>query len=215
MWRKQSVWIIPLLVIHLFLLCTVTEAAPAKKSTSLPPSRTAAKVPVKQHSAPPVRIGDPKIKHLQQLLANTGFYPGSMTGVLDVSTKEAITLAQKTWKLKQTGKYDQKLIGVLTEEAKIEPKNYRKKLVMKATAYTSQDPGCGNLTKREHLLRKGLVAVDPKVVPLGTRLYIEGYGYAIADDIGSAIKGATIDLAYETRNEAFRFGRKTITVFVL
>lgn len=86
---------------------------------------------------------------------------------------------------------------------------------MQATAYTSQDPGCGSLTKREHRLRRGLVAVDPKVIPLGTRLYIEGYGYAIADDIGSAIKGAKIDLAYENRTEAFKFGRKMVTVFVL
>ena len=214
MWKKISVWVICLFVINLFLLCTTTEAAPAKKSTSLQPARTA-NIPTKQNPSSKAIISDPKIKHLQQLLANTGFYPGSMSGELDISTKEAILLAQKTWKFKQTGKYDQKLADVLTQETKRKPKNYRKKLSLQATAYTSQDPGCGSLTKREHRLRKGLVAVDPKVIPLGTRLYIEGYGYAIADDIGSAIKGAKIDLAYENRKEAFQFGRKMVTVFIL
>lgn len=214
MWQKLSGWMICLFVINLLLFCAVAEAAPAKRTSNSLPLRTTAKVPAKPISPKPI-VGDPKINHLQQLLANTGFYPGSFTGVVDISTKEAIILAQKAQKLKQTGKYDPKLTAILTQEAKMKPKNYRKKFSMEATAYTSQDPGCGNLTKREHRLRKGLVAVDPKVIPLGTRLYIEGYGYAIADDIGSAIKGTKIDLAYESRKEAFAFGRKTITIFVL
>ncbi|WP_371371804.1 3D domain-containing protein [Sporomusa aerivorans] len=202
-------------ILALVLTCTVmlgmaTEADAKKKPTYPRPDSTRTSTSKQSNAA-----ADTNLKHLQQLLANTGFYPGAMTGVLDSTTKDAITRAQRTFKLAPTGKYDKKLAEILTREARLKPNSYRKKLSMQATAYTSQDPGCGKLTKREHPLRTGLVAVDPKIIPLGTRLYIEGYGYAVADDIGRAIKGTRIDLAYETRKEALQFGRKTVTVFVL
>ncbi|MBI4733746.1 MAG: 3D domain-containing protein [Rubrobacteridae bacterium] len=63
--------------------------------------------------------------------------------------------------------------------------------------------------------QKGVVAVDPRVIPLGTRLYIEGYGEAIAADTGGAIKGNRIDLCYNTPGECFKFGRQTVKVHVL
>ncbi len=95
------------------------------------------------------------------------------------------------------------------------PSRYKRMMQMEATAYTSQDPGCGLYTARGTLLRKGLVAVDPRVIPLGTRLYIPGYGPAIADDTGGAIIGNRIDLAYESRADALQFGRRMITVYIL
>jgi 3D (Asp-Asp-Asp) domain-containing protein len=86
---------------------------------------------------------------------------------------------------------------------------------MSATAYTAYDDGNGSYTYRGNLLRKGLVAVDPAQIPLGTRLYIEGYGYAIADDVGGAIKGNKIDLAFDNRADALQFGRRNVTVHIL
>lgn len=62
---------------------------------------------------------------------------------------------------------------------------------------------------------KGVVAVDPTVIELGTRLYIPGYGEAIAADIGGAIKGRRIDLGFATYNEAIQFGRKMIKAYIL
>ena len=62
---------------------------------------------------------------------------------------------------------------------------------------------------------KGIIAVDPRVIPLGTKLYIEGYGFCVAGDTGGAIKGARIDLGYDTYRQALRFGRRTVTVWVL
>ena len=50
---------------------------------------------------------------------------------------------------------------------------------------------------------------------MGTRLYIEGYGYAVADDIGGAIKGTRIDLAFESRGDALRFGVQKVNVYIL
>lgn len=61
----------------------------------------------------------------------------------------------------------------------------------------------------------GVVAVDPRFIPLGTRLFIEGYGYAVAGDTGGAIKGSRIDLGYDTLRQAKRFGRKSVKVIIL
>jgi 3D (Asp-Asp-Asp) domain-containing protein len=61
----------------------------------------------------------------------------------------------------------------------------------------------------------GVVAVDPRVIPLGSRLYIEGYGYAIAGDTGGAIKGHRIDLGNTTYSQAADVGRRHVKVWVL
>ena len=69
-------------------------------------------------------------------------------------------------------------------------------------------------------LRRGIAAVDPKIIPLGTRLYIEdpngkwNYGYAIAGDT-RAIKGNRIDICLDTYAEAIQFGRRTLKVYIL
>lgn len=85
-------------------------------------------------------------------------------------------------------------------------------LTVEATAYTSQDPGVGTITATGERLRHGIIAVDPRVIPLGTKLYVPGYGYGIAADTGGAIIGNKIDLAYESRSEALRFGRRMKTI---
>ncbi|MBO8125704.1 MAG: G5 domain-containing protein [Firmicutes bacterium] len=61
----------------------------------------------------------------------------------------------------------------------------------------------------------GIVAVDPRVIPLRSKLYIPGYGMAIAGDVGAAIKGNRVDLCYETREEALQFGRRWVKVYIL
>lgn len=61
----------------------------------------------------------------------------------------------------------------------------------------------------------GLAAVDPQVIPLGTRLYVEGYGYAIAADVGGGIDGRQIDLCFNTHENALRFGRQWVKVHIL
>jgi 3D (Asp-Asp-Asp) domain-containing protein len=61
----------------------------------------------------------------------------------------------------------------------------------------------------------GIVAVDPRVIRLGTKLYVEDYGFCVAGDTGGAIKGTRIDLGFDTYSEAIRFGRRTVAVYVL
>ncbi len=95
----------------------------------------------------------------------------------------------------------------------------RRVLTMQATAYDPGPRSCGKYATGRTAcgLRAGygVVAVDPKVIPLGTHLYVEGYGHAVAGDRGRAIKGDRIDLGFPTYREAMRFGRKTVTVHVL
>lgn len=61
---------------------------------------------------------------------------------------------------------------------------------------------------------KGVVAVDPKLIPLGTRLFVPGYGRAIAADVGTAIKGRIIDLWMPTTAAARNWGRKTVVITI-
>ncbi len=56
--------------------------------------------------------------------------------------------------------------------------------------------------------------MDPHIIPLGTKLYIPGYGTAIAEDIGGAIQGHRIDLFMDTLDEAFTYGRQEVTVYL-
>ena len=88
---------------------------------------------------------------------------------------------------------------------------------MTATAYSAFKKGGGyGTTASGRQARYGVVAVDPKVIPLGTNLYVEGYGYAVAADTGGAIKGNKIDLCFEKSNsELMKFGRQTVTVYIL
>ncbi|MDD5260058.1 MAG: 3D domain-containing protein [bacterium] len=95
-----------------------------------------------------------------------------------------------------------------------------KSMWLTATSYYPYDPMCypggdGIHTYLGYILRRGLVAVDPKVIPLRTRLYIPGYGYAYAADTGSAIKGKKIDLSLDTRKESEKFGKRPMKVYIL
>lgn len=93
----------------------------------------------------------------------------------------------------------------------------KKSMVLTATAYSPFCRGCSKSGKTATGIKakKGVVAVDPRVIPLGTKLYIPGYGYALAADTGGAIKGKRIDLCFNTRKEVSRFGRKKIKVYIL
>lgn len=95
---------------------------------------------------------------------------------------------------------------------------YRHVLNMQATGYTAgkeSNPGGNGYTYTGVRATRGIVAVDPRVIPLNTRLFIEGYGTAVAADIGGAIKGAKIDLCFETVAEALEWGVRPVRVYIL
>ena len=86
---------------------------------------------------------------------------------------------------------------------------------MEATAYLPTDGDGYGITATGIPATYGVAAVDPYVIPLGSRLYIPGYGEAIAADTGGAIYGNRIDLCMESYSECMNFGRRYVTVYVL
>lgn len=92
---------------------------------------------------------------------------------------------------------------------------FSEKITMRATGYSSQEPGLSDYTFTGMLARYGVVAVDPRVIPLGTRVYVEGYGVAIAADTGGAIYGNRIDLCFNTAAEADAYGVQYQEVYIL
>ena len=93
--------------------------------------------------------------------------------------------------------------------------SYRAVYTMEATAYLPTDGSPEGLTAMGIPATRGVVAVDPRVIPLGSRVYIPGYGIAIAADTGGAIRGERIDLCMETDSECMNFGRRDVQVYVL
>jgi 3D (Asp-Asp-Asp) domain-containing protein len=101
--------------------------------------------------------------------------------------------------------------------------HYFRRVRMEATAYTAYygctgkhpcDPWFGITASGRHV-QHGIVAVDRNVIPLGTRLFVETYGFAIAADVGGAIRGYKIDLFMYTIEEALQFGRRHLYVWIL
>lgn len=109
-------------------------------------------------------------------------------------------------------------------ETKAEPANGRE-LTVVATAYTANPSENGGthggrvLTAMGHDLTANpnmkMVAVDPKVIPLGSKIWVEGYGEAVAGDTGGAIKGNRIDVLVGSDSAANNWGRKTVKVKIL
>ncbi|AOV07089.1 LysM peptidoglycan-binding and 3D domain-containing protein [Sporosarcina ureilytica] len=94
-----------------------------------------------------------------------------------------------------------------------------RELTVTATAYTAYCQGCSGTTYTGINLRANphlkVIAVDPSIIPLGSRVWVEGYGEAIAGDIGGAIKGNIIDVFIENQQDALNWGRRTVQIKIL
>ncbi len=94
-----------------------------------------------------------------------------------------------------------------------------KSMTVTATAYTAYCEGCSGVTATGVDLRSNpnqkVIAVDPSVIPLGSKVYVEGYGVATAADTGGAIKGNRIDVFIPTESGALDWGRKTVNIEIL
>ncbi|PLT35040.1 3D domain-containing protein [Bacillus sp. V5-8f] len=94
-----------------------------------------------------------------------------------------------------------------------------KQLTVSATGYTASCEGCSGVTATGVDLKANpnakVISVDPNVIPLGSKVWVEGYGYATAADTGGAIKGNKIDLFFANKQDALNWGVKQVTVKVL
>lgn len=118
--------------------------------------------------------------------------------------------------------------GVI-ETADGEILEYTEVMQLEATAYCPCYECCGkypsnkwyNITATGTVGKVGVIAVDPRVIPLGSQVYIEGlygaknYGYGSAEDTGGAIKGQIIDLYFNTHRETINWGRQQVKVYIL
>ena len=104
------------------------------------------------------------------------------------------------------------------------PTNYTRVETFTATAYDASPADNGiwaGQTSTGMPLVYGVIAVDPRVIPYGTKMYIESvdgqyvYGYAIAGDCGGAIKGKKVDLFFESRSTCYQFGRRPVNIYFL
>ena len=97
--------------------------------------------------------------------------------------------------------------------------NVAKEFYVSASAYTANCNGCSGITSTGLNLKKNpglkVIAVDPKVIKLGSKVHVEGYGYAIAGDTGGAIKGNKIDVFFPSKSTAYDWGRKKVKIKVL
>ncbi len=163
-----------------------------------------------------LRVGDSggKVARLQNLLTLHGFALGSMDGVFGSSTETQLRAFQRYRGIKETGVADDVVWECLEDEPKFQGK-YKKKMTMHTTAYTPYDGGGQGHTALGNIAGKGHAAVDPDVIPLGSLIFIEGYGYALADDIGGAIQGDIVDVGVETLEQAYQWGSRDVTVYVV
>ena len=90
-------------------------------------------------------------------------------------------------------------------------------MTVSATAYSTSEPGMSSFTALGIDLRQtsNVIAVDPNVIPLGSRVFVEGYGEAIAGDTGGAIVGNKIDVHFATVDACYQWGVRSVQVTIL
>lgn len=156
-----------------------------------------------------------KVEELQNLLIEKG-YLDAADGIYNFKTSAAVKNFQADNGLTVDGLCGSSTLRILKgSNSSGDVSQYGRVMQVEATAYSPQDPGLGKYTARGNLVTYGIISVDPNVIPLGTRVYIPGYGEAVADDTGGAIIGNRIDIAFDTHEEAINFGRQSIEIYII
>ena len=164
------------------------------------------------------------VADVQRKLIDHGFLTGHADGICGSRTVAAIKEFQASVGLKADGvcglqtyaaleDADYNITDTSWNDVVDEMPTLSNSVYVEATAYSPFEGG--SHTARGNVVRRGIIAVDPRFIPLGTRVYIPGYGEAIADDTGGAIIGNRIDIAFDTYAEAMSFGRQHIEIYIL
>ena len=165
--------------------------------------------------------GDSVVK-LQQTLNNWGYWCGVADGIFGAKTYSAVIKFQRDHSISTTGTVGpitRQALGLSTASQTGSTVSRGGTFSVIATGYCGcaicNYPYGGQPAYNGQPLAYGVVAVDPSVIPMNTRLYIEGYGEAIAADQGNAIKGYHIDLYFPTHQQALDWGVKRVNVTIL
>ena len=141
--------------------------------------------------------------------------PSKKVTVAQVEQKN--TQAQQTTSTNTSNKTT--TTSVQPTQTKSEPSNVTRTVTVEATAYTANCSGCSGVTATGIDLKANpnakIISVDPSIIPLGSKVWVEGYGEAIAADTGGAIKGNRVDIFIADKNEANQWGRRTVTLKIL
>ena len=163
------------------------------------------------------------VVYLQNKLIEHGFYDGEADGVAGASTINALKDFQYSRGMKADGICGRRTYSALEDaplnlndyEFSSEVPDFSRVIRVEATAYSSAEPGMSAYTALGTVCQHGVIATDPSVIPLGTKVFIPGYGYAVAEDTGGAIVGHKIDVAFDTVAECFEFGRQIIDIYIV
>ena len=156
-----------------------------------------------------------KVEEVQAMLSKLHYYTGDIDGEFGKGTQIAVKKFQQKNRKPQTGDVTWSIYNLMSKQSGLSFGHFRKTWIMETTGYSPSDPGVTGVTYTGAMMRRGVVAVDPVIIPLGPRMYIMGYGEGIACDIGSAIKGNKIDLAFDNRGQALEWGRRRVRVYIL
>jgi 3D (Asp-Asp-Asp) domain-containing protein len=157
---------------------------------------------------------DQDVHELQAKLKAMGYFDFPVTtGYYGSITKQSVLEYQRAKGLLIDG-----IAGPQTFNS-IQSSLERRSLNVEATAYTADCEGCSGITANGTNLQEfpyaKVIAVDPNVIPMGSVVYVPGYGYAVAADRGGAIKGNKIDLYMNDYSSAVNWGRKNVTITVM
>ena len=129
----------------------------------------------------------PAVRQVQSLLIEQGWLTGAADGICGNQTVAAIKSFQKANGLDADGVCGNGTYSVLSGGREYEPSSDESEgtvMYVNATAYSADDPGNSAYTALGTHVRHGIIAVDPDIIPLGTHVYIPGYGDAVAEDVG-------------------------------
>ncbi|UOQ84074.1 peptidoglycan-binding protein [Gracilibacillus salinarum] len=176
--------------------------------------------PETYHAVQVLRKGDngKHVTQIQNQLKEAGHYSGSVDGIYGAGTKDSVKNFQREQGLTVDGVAGPNTRSALDNIADRDTEA-GKTLTVESTAYTASCDGCSGVTRMGLDLNKysdaKVIAVDPSVIPLGSIVKVEGYGVAIAADIGSAINGNKIDVFIPNPDDAMQWGRKDVSVTII
>lgn len=157
---------------------------------------------------------DSDVYELQGKLKAMGYFDFAVTtGYYGPVTKDAVIKYQRAKGLSVDG-----IAGPQTFNS-IQNNIQRKGMNVEATAYTANCEGCSGTTSNGTNLKEipyaKVIAVDPEVIPMGSVVYVPGYGYAVAADTGGGINGNEIDVYMQNYSDAINWGRKNVNITII